>query len=83
MEVVSSFLLGFVVMWFALRLNFMKPYNTEIKESMIEMANNFSSNRKICKELQNYSMSQIKNGNYDYIEVIDTIKRQSNDKTRT
>ena len=49
---------------------------------MIEMANTYGNNQKICKELKDYSMKQIKHGNYEYIEVIDTIKRQNNDKTR-
>jgi len=81
-EIISSFLLGFISMWFALRLDIMKPSKTQIKESMIEMATHYGGNHKICKELKDYSMSQIKHGHYEYIEVIDEIKRQSNDKTR-
>ncbi len=61
----------------------MKPTHIENKQTMIEMANTYGNNQKICKELKDYSMKQIKNGNYEFIEVIDTIKRQSNDKTRT
>ena len=83
MEVISSFILGFVAMWFALRLDIMKPSNINTKETMIDMANTFGGNQKICKELKDYSIQQIKNGNYEYIEVIDTIKRKNNDKTRT
>ena len=83
MEVITSFILGFVAMWFALRLDIMKPSNINTKETMIDMANTFGGNQKICKELKDYSIQQIKNGNYEYIEVIDTIKRQNNDKTRT
>ncbi len=83
MEIITSFLLGFVSMWLVLRLDIMKPSKIQIKESMIEMANHYSNNQKICKELKDYSMKQIKNGHYEYIEVIDTIKRQNNDKTRT
>lgn len=70
-------------MWFALRLDIMRPSNIDNKETMIDMANTFANNKKICKELKDYSINQIKNGNYEYIEVIDTIKRQNNDKTRT
>ncbi len=83
MEVITSFILGFVAMWFALRLDFMKPSHINTKETMVDMANTFGGNKKICKELKDYSIQQIKNGNYEYIEVIDTIKRQNNDKTRT
>ena len=82
MEVISSFILGFVAMWVALRFGIMKPTHIETRQTMIEMANTYGTNQKICKELKNYSMQQIKHGNYEYIEVIDTIKRQNNDKTR-
>ena len=70
-------------MWFVLRLDIMKPSRVQIKDTMIEMATQYGNNQKICKELKDYSIQQIKIGNYEYIEVIDTIKRQSNDKTRT
>jgi hypothetical protein len=82
-EIISSFILGFVVMWVALRIGIMRPTHIDNKQNMIEMANTYSNNQKICKELKDYSMKQIKHGNYEFIEVIDTIKRQSNDKTRT
>ena len=70
-------------MWFVLRLDFMKPKEKQIKDTMIEMATQYGNNQKICKQLKDYSLNQIKNGNYEYVEVIDTIKRQNNDKTRT
>lgn len=82
MEILSSFILGFVAMWVALRFGIMKPTHIETRQTMIEMANTYGTNQKICKELKNYSMQQIKHGNYEYIEVIDTIKRQNNDKSR-
>jgi hypothetical protein len=82
-EIISSFILGFVAMWVALRFGIMKPTHIENKQTFIEMANTYGNNQKICKELKDYSMKQIKNGNYEYIEVIDTIKRQTNGKTRT
>jgi len=81
-DIVSSFLLGFISMWFALRMDFMRTNESKIKQSMIDMANHYSSNHKICKELKDYSLNQIKNGHYEYMEVIDVIKRQNNDKTR-
>ncbi len=65
-----------------LRMDFSKP-PCPVKESMIGIANTYGTNKKICRELKQYSMNQIKHGNYEYIEVIDTIKRQNNDKTRT
>lgn len=83
MEILTSFTLGFVSMWFVLRLDIMKPSKVQIKETMIEIATQYGNNQKICKELKYYSIQQIKNGNYEYAEVIDTIKRHNNEKTRT
>jgi len=82
LDIVSSFLIGFVTMWIAFKLEFTKPI-CPIKESLVKIANTYGNNEKICKELKQYSMNQIKHGNYQYIEVFDTIKRQNNDKTRT
>jgi len=82
-EIISSFLLGFVSMWLVLRLDIMKPSKVQIKDTMIEMATQYGNNHKICKELKDYSLKQIKIGNYEYVEVIDTLKRNNNDKTRT
>ena len=70
-------------MWFALRFGVIKPTTNENKQTMVEIANVYGNNKKICKELRKYSMNQIKNGNYEFVEVIDTIKRKNNDKTRT
>jgi hypothetical protein len=49
---------------------------------MVDIAKMYGSNQKISKELKVYSLDQIKNGNYEYAEVIDMIKRRKNDKTR-
>ena len=81
MEILSSFLLGFVGMWIVLKIEFTKPI-CPIKESLVTIANTYSNNKKICRELRQYSMIQIRNGNYEYMEVFDTIKRQNNDKAR-
>lgn len=42
---------------------------------MINIAKVYGDNEKISKELKKYSLSQIKKGNYEYVEVIDTIKK--------
>lgn len=81
MEILSSFLLGFVGMWIVLKIEFTKPI-CPIKESLVTIANTYGNNKKICRELRQYSMIQIRNGNYEYMEVFDTIKRQNNDKAR-
>lgn len=82
MDIVTAFMVGFVSMWFMFNYNFKKE-PCPVKQSMVDIANTYGNNKKICKELKEYSINQIKNGNYEYFEVIETIKRQTNDKTRT
>jgi hypothetical protein len=81
LDILSAFLFGFISMWFALKLEFTKP-ECPVKTSLVDIANNYSDNKKICRELKQYSMNQIKHGNYEYIEVFETLKRQNNDKRR-
>jgi hypothetical protein len=47
---------------------------------MNNIAKIYGSNKKISKELKEYSLHKIRKGNYEYVEVIDTIKRQNNDR---
>jgi hypothetical protein len=84
MELVTSFIIGFISMWFISRtpITIFKQ-NCPLKNTMLNIASNYGSNEKICNELKRYSMVQIQHGNYEYVEVIYTIKRQTNDKART
>ncbi len=81
MEILSAFIVGFVAMWIATRIDYTKSSNLHMKDNMIEVANAFCKNDKICKEIQNYSFDQIKNGSFEYIEVIEKLKQNKNDKT--
>jgi hypothetical protein len=81
MDIILSFLLGFLVSWI-----FSTKYQNELsgcnlKDCMIEIIHKYDHSKKVCDEVKNYSMEQIFNGNHEYVEVIDTIKRNSNDKT--
>lgn len=75
MDFIVSFLIGFVGIWLMFRLNVINPSRCQYKQSMINIAKVYGDNEKISKELKKYSLSQIKKGNYEYVEVIDTIKK--------
>ncbi len=84
MGILLSFLVGFVGVWLFFRLSVIPPSQCNNKESIIDVANVYGSNKKICKELKRYALHQINKGNYEYAEVIDIIKkRQFDDKIRT
>lgn len=81
MDFVLSFVIGFVGIWVFFRIH---SYNNsspcQYKECMNNIAKIYGSNKKISKELKEYSLHKIRKGNYEYVEVIDTIKRQNNDR---
>lgn len=80
LDFLVSFLIGFVGLWVIFRFTAINPSKCEYKQSMVNIAKIYGDNKKICKELKRYSLAQIQKGNYEYVEVIDTIKRQHNDK---
>jgi|APGre2960657404_1045060.scaffolds.fasta_scaffold08550_7 hypothetical protein len=85
MEMIFSFLIGFVSVWFITKSSLtlsMKPNYCPIKDSIVNIAKTYGTNDKIARELTNFSMNKIKEGNHEYIEVIDTIKRRNHDKAR-
>lgn len=83
MELISAFIIGFTSMWLAYRLEFTKTDICPIKESIIDIAKTYPNNQKLCSEIKKYSLDKIKNGNFEYVEVIEQINRQKHDKTRT
>ena len=83
MEIITSFIIGFGSVWLTHRLELSKPNNCSMKQSIIDIAKIYPTNEKICNELKKYSFDKIKNGNFEYVEVIEQIKRHQNDKTRT
>ena len=54
-----------------------------MKDSIVNIAKVYCDNATIVKELTHFSIGKINEGNHEYIEVIDTIKRHNNDKART
>jgi hypothetical protein len=84
MEILVSFIVGFIASWIMSKpIEFNQIDDDTLKDSMIEIAINYKYNTEICEELKKYSMSKIYDGAYCYAEVIDVIKRNKNDKTRT
>lgn len=75
LDFIVSFLIGFVGIWLMVKFSIINPTRCQYKQSMVDIAKLYGDNKKISKELTKYSLSQIKKGNYEYVEVIDTIKK--------
>lgn len=84
MEILISFIVGFTITWF-----FVKSEN-EIesvkycpkKETIVRLAEEHRGHTQMMKEIKKYSLVQIQQGNYEYIDVLNTLKKkEKNDKT--
>ena len=83
LDILLSFVMGFVSVWLFFRFSVIQPNQYKHKQSIVDLATVYGSNKNICKELKRYSLHQIKKGNYEYVEVINIIKqRQVDDKIR-
>lgn len=73
---------GFIVSWFLIRNDdeVHAADNCPLKTTMVQLAETKSHDDKLRKELQQYSLVQIQNGNYGYIDVLTTLKKKNNDK---
>ena len=81
MDILLSFSLGFFVSWIISSRYQIESSECNLKDCMIEIISKYDHSKKVCDEVKNYSMKQIFSGNHEYVEVIDTITRNSNDKT--
>ena len=49
---------------------------------MVRLAEDHGGHKKMMKELKEYSLFQIQQGKYEYVEVLNTLKKKDkNDKT--
>lgn len=73
--------MGFFITWF-----FIKPENDppsikycSKKEAIVRLAEEHGSHKKMMKEIKEYSLVQIQQGNYEYIDVLNTLKKKDRD----
>lgn len=84
MEIFISFIIGFTITWF-----FTKPENIiesieycPKKETIVRLAEEHRGDKKMMKELKEYSLVRIQQGNYEYVDVLTTLKKKDrNDKS--
>lgn len=83
MEFIVVFLLGFFSFWFLTRDDFLPVYfqsKCPKKESVVRIAKVCSSS-KLKKEIKEFSLMRIRDGHYEYEEVLSTLmKKDKNDK---
>lgn len=79
MEIIISFFVGFVVTWFFIKSENEIPSvkHCPNKEAIVRLAEDHGSHKKMMKELKEYSLVQIQQGKYEYIEVLNTLKKKN------
>lgn len=83
MELAISFFVGFVVTWFFIKSEneIQSVKHCPKKEAIVRLAEEHGSHKKMMKELKEYSLVQIQQGKYEYVEVLNTLKKKDrNDK---
>lgn len=78
-----SFFVGFFITWFFVKSEneIESIKNCPKKDAIVRLAEDHRGHKKIEKELKEYSLVQIQQGKYEYIDVLNTLKKKDkNDK---
>jgi len=84
LELAISFFVGFFVTWFLIKSEneISSVKHCPKKDAMVRLAEDHGGHKKMMKELKEYSLFQIQQGKYEYVEVLNTLKKKDkNDKT--
>lgn len=83
MELFISFLVGFLFTWFLIREDG-SSVKTKIcpqKETIVQLVDYHHNDKKIKREIREYSLLKIQEGHYEYGEVLTKLsKKESYDK---
>lgn len=84
LEIIISFIVAFTVTWFFIKTEEEIGYVKKCphKEAILRLAEVHNTDKKITKELKEYSLIQIQQGNYEYADVLTILKKKErNDKS--
>lgn len=75
MEIVISFILGFVITWVFMKTedDISTMARCPNKDVIVRIAEEHGKDKKMMRELKEYSLIQIQQGNYEYKDVLQTL----------
>lgn len=78
LEIIISFIVGFVATWFFIKTEdeISSVKHCPRKETIVRLAEEHGGNKQMMKELKEYSLVQIQQGNYEYGDVLSTLKKK-------
>jgi hypothetical protein len=81
LELVISFVVGFILTWFFIKTeeDTLSVNSCPRKEVIVKLAEDNSKNKKMVREIREYSLVQIQQGNYEYAEVLNALKKKDRD----
>jgi hypothetical protein len=81
LELVISFVVGFILTWFFIKTeeDTLSVNTCPRKEVIVKLAEDNSKNKKMVREIREYSLVQIQQGNYEYAEVLNALKKKDRD----
>ncbi len=83
MELIISFITGFLFTWFLVGFDRSSvKKDCSVKETIIRLVDDCGDgNKNLAKELKHYSHIKIQDGYFEYVEVLDKLsKKDKNDK---
>ena len=77
MELLTSFIFSFLLTWFFLNTERILPKkDCGQKNTIMELATNHCSSKKMVKELREFSLTKIKDGHHEYGEVLEQLTKK-------
>lgn len=73
--------MGFILTWFFIKTeeDTLSVNSCPRKEVIVKLAEEHSKNKKMMREIREYSLVQIQQGNYEYADVLNALKKKDRD----
>ena len=78
MEIIFSFLVGFIMTWFLIRdeVSTIKIEKCPQKEAITKLVESHITDKRMTREIREYSLLKIQDGHYEYGEVLTALTKK-------
>lgn len=78
MEIIFSFLVGFIMTWFLIRdeVSTIKIEKCPQKEAITKLVESHVTDKRMTREIREYSLLKIQDGHYEYGEVLTALTKK-------
>jgi len=78
LEIIFSFLVGFIMTWFLIRdeVSTIKIEKCPQKEAITKLVESHITDKRMTREIREYSLLKIQDGHYEYGEVLTALTKK-------